>query len=178
MPSDKGSVIAALTSAIMEQESGGKHDVRGPKITDPRSSHYGHQALGAFQVMPNTLHSFFEDPDFRIQAKFFSDAQPDNPIPAITTKPGLEDAFLQSAPFQKFIMGKLLEANAQTSGVDLDNTTEDSLRALALAHYAGAGKASKFMRGGAISNEPVRTAGGVNAPSPLQYVNEVMGRMR
>lgn len=178
MPAGREQAIASLVQAIMEQESGGKFDVRGPRITDPKSSHYGDQALGAFQVMPRILHGFFEDPDFRIQAKLFSDAHPDNPIPAAVTKPGLEQAFLQSEPFQKFIMSKLVEDNARTAGVNLDDATSDSLRALALAHYAGAGKARKFMRGGSISNKPVYTAGGVVAPSQLQYVNEVMGRIR
>jgi hypothetical protein len=177
MPSSKERAIESLTNAILAQESGGRFDALGPEITDPRSSHQGDRALGAFQVMPNTLHGFFKDPDFRIQAKMFSDAQPSNPIPAIATEPELEQAFLRSEPFQRFIMGKLLESNAGSAGVNLDEPSEDAMRALALAHYAGAGKASKFMRGGAISNEPVMTAGGVTAPSPLQYVNEVMGRI-
>ena len=150
--SNKGNYdLDSLVTAIGLQESGGKYDAKGKLLI--KGSHAGTRALGKYQFMPKTLRNL----GFNVS----------------------ERQFLRDAKLQEQAMRKLTLSNAKSLGIqNLDKMNSIQARALAMAHYAGVGKARKFLNSGiSQTHTKVQTTTGGNFPSMIAYSDSVMQKM-
>ena len=151
-PSNKTFNIDSVMTAIGLQESGGKYGAKGSLIR--KGAHAGTRALGKYQFMPKTLANLGFDVS--------------------------ERQFLRDTKLQEQAMRRLTFDNAKRLGIkNLNALNATQARALAMAHYAGVGKARKFLNQGLSSThlKTQRTTGSA-FPSMMAYSDSVFQHMQ
>jgi hypothetical protein len=128
--------LETYAAVLSQVESGGRSNIRGDMIIDPKSKHYGTRALGKYQFMPTTLR----------QLGYTG-----------TEEEFLANESLQDEYFKKYVGLTTEEFNTKAAKaglsdrIDLNNLDENSMSILNMIHYGGVDSTIKALKGGGTS---------------------------